>query len=358
MKKNMKALIIFLFTILLFTSCSLRVNKNITKSYPPQVPDSTFKVYFSEAPENAEIIGTISVLDGGMTMTCDSATVFNLAKVEAGQAGGNALMITDYKKPAIWESSCHQVIGMILKIPDAIKSEEFFSGLATSSDSLITKDTTAIKMVKFEKPRYLPRMIFSLDGGYGWRTAKIDPNLNYEEKDFLKHLMSGFVWDASATYIFKNNYGIKLTYLQYFASHSANGYDLETYQTGTLSESQTISYVGPAFAGYDAFGKDKNWILGSYVGLGYIMYYDKATFINDYITITGAKVGFQFGIEIEHKINPNFGIGLNAELVSGVLMSWEVNKNGKKQTYTTNDVNNGIGLGQFRIMAGIRYYIK
>ena len=192
MKRNIITLIIFVIGTLIITSCSLKVNKDITKFYPPQFPDSTFKLYYgsNETPNDAEIIGTLSIKDAGATLNCDSATVFDLAKIEAGQSGGNALLITKHTRPSIFGSSCHQISGFILKIPDTIGDRDLFLGVVSSSDTSIVKDTSVNKMVKFELPRYLPRAIFSLDGGYGWRTAKISPDLNYEEREFMEHLMS------------------------------------------------------------------------------------------------------------------------------------------------------------------------
>ena len=357
MKKNILSLTILVIGALFFTSCSLKVSKDITKSYSPQLPDSTFKIYYAEAPENAEIIGTLSIEDPGTALNCDSATVFDLAKLEAGKSGGNALMITRHRRPSFWGSNCHQLSAVILRIPDGISNVDLSSGVASSSVKTTTKDTTVIDMSKFEMPRYLPKVIFSLDGGYGWRTAKIDHDLNYEQKNFLKNLTSGFVWDASASLIFKNGYGIRLTYLQYLASHSINAYNNETYQTGTLSTKHNISYVGPAFVTSAVLGKYKNWISVGYVGLGYMMYYDSTTFRNDFETYTGSTLGVQLGCTIEHKIYPELAIGLNVELLSGILTSWEVNQNGNKYNESFPD-NRGEGLGQFRIMAGLRYYIK
>jgi hypothetical protein len=367
MNRNYKTLVIFVITILLFSSCALRVNKDITKFYSPQFPDDNFKIYYySLMPENAEIIGTISIMDGGMTMTCDLATVLNLAKIEAGQAGGNGLLITKHTKPSAFGSSCHQISAMILKIPDSPTvtntDEDWSQGVVSSAgntvDTTKTKTKSATKMIPFEIPRYLPKMIFSLDGGYGWKTARINPNLTPDQKEFIEHLSSGFVWNASAAYIFENSYAIKLTYLQYLTSYITEAYDKETHQTGTYSTKQTISYVGPTVARYDVFGKDKNWFVNYYVGLGYMMFYSNETFRNDYYTATGSTLGAQFGLGLEHKIYPELGIGLNAELITGVLTVWEEDKNGYKQTISTNDINSGVGLGQFRIMVGIRYYIN
>jgi len=349
MKKNILTIIIFVISTLIFVSCVPNVSKTITKLYPPIVTDSTFNIYYDnkEVPQEVDIIGTLSITDGVFTTNCDSVSIFNLAKKEVSQSGGNALLITKYSIPSISGSKCHQIEGIILRIVD-------------NSDGILTSSTnipTTITDFKIEKPRYLPKVILSLDGGYGWRTATISPDLDYEQKQFLKNLTSGFVWDASASFIFKKGYGVKLTYLQYLASHSINAYNNETYQTGTLSTKHNISYVGPAFVTSAALGKYKNWISVGYVGLGYMMYYDSTTFRNDFETYTGATVGFQLGWSIDYKIYPELAIGINAELLSGILTSWEVNSNGNKYNESL-PANSGEGLGQFRIMAGLRYYIK
>jgi hypothetical protein len=357
MKKSIIAITLIVI-ISLFNSCTLKVNKNVIKAYPPQLPDSTFMFYYAEMPNNAEVIGTLSITDGGATLNCDSATVFELAKLEVGKSGGDALLVTEHKRPGLFGSSCHQITGAILKIHDTIANEDFSSGLSSaSSNTPAPKDTIAMTTVKFEMPRYLPTMIFGLDAGYGWRTAKIDPNEEPFQRNILENIASGFVWDASASYIFKNGYGIRLSYAQYLASYSVSAVRNETYQSGTFSIKDNISYVGPAFAMFTHFGQDKDWFLTYYMGLGYMTYSSNATFLNDKSVTTGETLGVQLGFGIEHKIYPELGIGLNMELLGGVLSSWEVNDNGDRKTYQTEE-NKGEGLGQFRIAVGLRYYIK
>ncbi len=360
MKQNYTTLLISLIATLIFASCSPNVSKNVAKNYLPQIPDSSFKFYYNsnDVPQNTDIIGTLSITDGGFTATskCDSVSIFNLAITEVSQSGGNALLITRHSRPNVFGSNCHQVEGMILKVLDSVTIEDL-SGLVTSAGEPInnTNNTTPFKLVK---PRYLPRATFGLDGGYGWRTAKISPDLDYSQRNYLENFTSGFAWNIYGSYIFgSSSYGIKLTYLQYIASHSEHRY-YDFFIAGTLKETHTITFIGPSFIGCDAFGKDKNWILSSYVGLGYLKYSDVATFRDEKNTMTGSTLGFQLGIGLEHKLTPQLGIGINAELINGVLTEMEVNENGYKYTISTNDPKQGEGLGQIRITAGIRYYIK
>ncbi|MCL2039879.1 MAG: hypothetical protein FWG85_05565, partial [Bacteroidetes bacterium] len=206
----------------------------------------------------------------------------------------------------------------------------------------------------------LPRAIFSLDGGYSRRTGKIHPDLSDAQKDYFENFISGFAWDISGSYISKSNYGVRLTYLQHLTSHSENAYNEYGERVGSLTESHTITYIGPAITGYEAFGKNKNWIINSYAGVGYMRLYSHATTIitnTNYFDgtiddfITGSTIGYQAGIGLDYKITPLLGVGINAELIGGQIK--EIESNG----YTV-FLEQTEGIGQFRIIAGIRYYIK
>ena len=65
-------------------SCSPKVHKHIIKEMHPVGNDTEVTVYGigDVVPENAEVIGNVSVLDGGFTSHCDWETVLETAKQE------------------------------------------------------------------------------------------------------------------------------------------------------------------------------------------------------------------------------------------------------------------------------------
>lgn len=67
---------------------------------------------------DTKFLGQIEVKESGFSMVCDFETVKQLAKEQALNIGGNALVITEHKYPDVW-STCHRIKADVLLIPDA-----------------------------------------------------------------------------------------------------------------------------------------------------------------------------------------------------------------------------------------------
>ena len=55
-----------------------------------------------------------------MSTKCNYDQVVWLAKQETAKAGGNALALTDHRKPSLLGSSCHQIAGSMLLVSDTV----------------------------------------------------------------------------------------------------------------------------------------------------------------------------------------------------------------------------------------------
>ena len=77
-----------------------------------------------------------------------------------------------------------------------------------------------------------------------------------------------------------------------------------------------------------------------------------------YFKQSGSTVGFLYSLGLEHKLNDNWGVGANFSFSQGVVTVIEFDNNGSKVTTTINDINDGVGLGQWVIKAGVRYFIN
>ena len=113
--KNVK---ICTFIILAFglCSCSPKVHKHIIKEMRPVGNDAEVTVYGigDVVPENAEVIGNVTVSDGGFTTHCDWETVLETAKQEVRAAGGNGIEIVQHSYPGQNGSNCHQIAAYML----------------------------------------------------------------------------------------------------------------------------------------------------------------------------------------------------------------------------------------------------
>jgi hypothetical protein len=306
----------------------------MAKSYPSLPPDAPVKVFYKEdIPAGSEEIGQVRISDTGFSTNCDSLTVINRIKNEARKAGGNAVLITKHKKPSVWGSSCHQMTATVMNVSD-------FLGKSLALDD-VKEDADPVLLAK---SKVLPRFNLAINGGYGWRTAKMADGIEELEKDYLKNLMSGFVWNASVNYYFNDNYGLGLSYSAYSASTSL--YDLKS--------NDKITYVGPAFL--MRFSQNQKWIFNMSLGMGYMGYSSTHKRDEGQIKLTGGTVGIETAIGAEYKLSQNWGIGATLSTHSGLLNSMTVNQNGRKQTVDL-DKNEKEGLGQIRIAVGLRYYI-
>ena len=346
----MKQILLGSLLLLLFSACSPRIGTSITKIYPPLSAESPITVYLyqTEVPSGAESLGRISISDTGFTVVCDSATVMNRVKDEARKIGGNAVCITDHKKPLFWGSSCHQMTAIILKVKDFDQSSDFVDNSAEVQSAFsVTKST-------------LPKIKVGANAGYGWRTAKLSSNVQGDIRDFEKKLMSGISWDGSFHYYFNDTYGLGLLYSSFLASNSEYG-SLDGVQ-GTLSIKRAITFVGPAFAIRGATS-DKKWFLNFNIGIGYLGYNTNETFKGEYTNSNkhfkgnGSTVGVLINWGGEYKFNKNWGIGVDLTSVAGILNELNVIEDGYRSTYVFEDGQEE-GIGQFRLTTGLRYYFK
>ena len=128
---KMQRLILSLLLPLFLGSCAPKVLTHIEKEYPSRIAADEVHLYGvgQTVPETAERIGSVRVVDGGASTKCNYEQVVALAKQETAKSGGNALALTDHRKPpAICFGSATRQIGkrgrllicllrLVIKIP-------------------------------------------------------------------------------------------------------------------------------------------------------------------------------------------------------------------------------------------------
>ena len=87
-------------------SCSPQVNVLVRKSYPPREDNDSVVIYkkAQDIPVESEKIGTLQATCNPLMNNCDSTSIFSLVKTKIKKAGGNALLITNFKKPTLLSS--------------------------------------------------------------------------------------------------------------------------------------------------------------------------------------------------------------------------------------------------------------
>ncbi len=341
-KKIFFYLAVVLIVAVSASSCSPVVRTAVVKSYPA-VAQEQVTVYWdrSEVPENSEELGAIVVTDGGFTTQCDSLTVINLVKQESGKMGGNAALITEHKRPSIWTSTCHRMWATALK---------------TNGLQLPKSDTSTPTTILPKPPRAHSRVRFVANLGYGFRTAKISPDLTPDERKDLEQRMSGLVWEAQVTYFFQDYMGIGLDYCGYYATSSYPTYltDMPSV-SGILNTSDIMTYIGPALIVRTPF---KKWVFDYSFGMGYFDYTSKGT-LNDFTASSnGSTLGVKYGVGASYKLDEQLEIGASLQLLGGLLSKYSVTDFYGMTKTVTRDLEQREGLGQFRLMVGLRYNIK
>jgi hypothetical protein len=334
---------------LLITGCSPRIGTVIQKTRPVGESHETIGVWMDvlTVPANSEVLGTVSVTDGGFTTKCDSLTVVNLLKEEARKAGGNAVLVTKYVKPSFWGSSCHQMTATILKINDY-----------AAQDGMENPDSSRFALSpSIHLKRKLPKMNLSANLGQGWRLAQLNPNLPLAERVYQKNMMSGLTWDASFKYYLNDRYGIGLLYASYAAGQRA--YGTATFngvtEEGYRNTNNHIQFLGSAFSARVS-SSNLQWLFDFTVGIGYLSYSSIDRFAIHIYKVNGSTAGDYTNLGIEYKFNKNWGIGVRCSLISGIVTKLAIEDDGHKETLTVNNRNEGEGLGQIQLSAGIRYY--
>ena len=106
----------FILPLFLF-GCGVAINTQIFVKRPVLNFDEHVEVFetFEDAPDAAVLVGKSSIGDSGFSTNCNYEVVLQKAKEEARKAGGNAIKITEHKKPDIL-SSCHRIKFNILFI--------------------------------------------------------------------------------------------------------------------------------------------------------------------------------------------------------------------------------------------------
>jgi len=193
-----------------------------------------------------------------------------------------------------------------------------------------------------EKPKKMPQTVLKLNAGFGNRVAKETVNDDFQK--YFSDLRLGFVWNASADFIFKNNYGFGLTFYQFSASlHRHNIQD-------------RITFISPAFVIRIPFDQ-RPWEFDASIAIGYIEYRGTQKFAGDVAKYYGASVGALFSIGVERKLSPHWGIGFNIHTTMGEITTFHHEKNGEKWT-SSFEVEEGEDLSQTGMSIGIRYYFK
>ena len=199
----MKKLIFSLFLPLFLGSCAPKVLTHIEKKYPSRIAADEVHLYGvgQTLPETAERIGSVRVVDGGASTKCNYEQVVALAKQETAKNGGNALALTDHRKPSLLGSSCHQIAGDMLWISDTANWET--GTVANLSAPVGDKNTTGVAKSAFRHSTFYANV------GYAFITSKY-----YLPSGASGDPKNGMDWQLGYDWVSRSGFGAGLMSLE------------------------------------------------------------------------------------------------------------------------------------------------
>jgi len=310
----------------MLSSCSPKVVTNIVKTYPPTNPN---KVAVYEAYDSvqtaAEQLGTLKVIDGGLTIDCGLDRMLNIAREETAKAGGNALKLTDHRFPDIFGSSCHRLYGVILNIADTLAVDRQLD-IDLHENGYFYKQMPTQAAVN--KQREMPNDLFRVSYGPSWLVSK------YYAPDRVYNSRAGWEGSFSYEHVWKKCCGFGID-MSLFRTDFDNG-DFHTNSKYDLM----LFYLGPSFV--MNVKASKKWQYNTAIGLGYASYNENS----DY---SEGGVGFMLRAGMDYCLTKHFGIGVDVNIETATFKRPD-NADGYLQS------GEMYGFRRLNMLAGLRYF--
>lgn len=318
MKKIVQSSVLYLLTLFL-GSCAPKVLTEIKSTHTPIVTAQEVHLYEvgDSVPQSAKLIGRVKVLDSGLSTQCQYDQVIALAKKETAQSGGNALALTEHRKPSIW-SSCHQIAGNMLLI-DETKTHEIYTRAVTPAwDS---------KECNCNEPSRFRHNTFYANIGYSCIVSKF-----YMPLDATGHPKRGIDWMAGYDWMTESGFGAGLMYSGYKSSYSLSDIDFAV----------KLAYIAPQFVMKQRF---RQWSIEEKLGIGYFNYRES---VKGSGSVSASGVGYNFLLGTEYHVSDLIGIGANIGYVSGSLP--------EDKFGNSNDEDGSTGIFRLHFNVGLRFH--
>ncbi len=303
---------------LLFGSCAPKVMTDLVKSRPASVTAEEVRLYGvgQAVPDTAELIGRVKVVDSGASTKCNYDQVVALAKQETAKAGGNALALTDHRKPSLLGSSCHQIAGDMLWVGDMTNPE---AGTASALSASVSDEN-----VERVKSPFLHSTIHA-SVGYAFLTNKF-----YLPNGASGNPKNGMDWQLGYDWVSRSGFGAGLMYSGYKSSYAYSNTDVKV----------GLAYIAPQFVMKQKVGR---WGIEEKFGIGYFKYRESAKGTS--VSLSGVGYNFLFGAE--YYLSEHVGLGANIGYIAGSL---------PKQEDIQYEKGEHSGIFRIHLDAGIRFH--
>ncbi len=197
----------------------------------------------------------------------------------------------------------------------------------------------------------------SLEGGYGYRTAKISNMLEPEFQSYYKKMKFGPVFSGGLTCFFRERIGLGLRFSNFYAKNSKDNV-IVTYEDGStavgiMKDNIRISFIGPELDIRIKSRDEQNvFIIG--IAAGVVNYRNHGELIEP-ITITSKTGGLHMSFDWDHMLNRNLSIGLRFNSFTATLTSITYDYGFTKTTVDL-EAENFDNLYRMDLSAGLRLW--
>lgn len=318
MKKITQFSVLYLLPLFL-GSCAPKVLTEINNPHTPVVTANEVRLYEvgDSVPQSAELIGRVKVLDSGLSTHCQYDQVVALAKEKTAQSGGNALTLTDHRKPSIW-SSCHQIAGNMLLIDETKRHETYTRATTPVEDS---KECNCEEQSRFRHNTLYANI------GYSCIVSKF-----YMPLEATGHPKRGMDWMAGYDWVSTSGFGAGVMYSGYKSSYLLSDIDFAV----------KLTYIAPQFVMKQQF---RQWSIEEKLGIGYFNYRES---VKGSGSVSASGVGYNFLLGTEYHVSDLVGIGANIGYISGSLP--------EDKFGNPNEEDGSTGIFRLHFNVGVRFH--
>lgn len=318
MKKITQFSVLYLLPLFL-GSCAPKVLTEINNPHTPVVTANEVRLYEvgDSVPQPAELIGRVKVLDSGLSTHCQYDQVVALAKEKTAQSGGNALALTDHRKPSIW-SSCHQIAGNMLLIDETKRHETYTRATTPVEDS---KECNCEEQSRFRHNTFYANI------GYSCIVSKF-----YMPLEATGHPKRGMDWMAGYDWVSTSGFGAGVMYSGYKSSYLLSDIDFAI----------KLTYIAPQFVMKQQF---RQWSIEEKLGIGYFNYRES---VKGSGSVSASGVGYNFLLGTEYHVSDLVGIGANIGYISGSLP--------EDKFGNPNEEDGSTGIFRLHFNVGVRFH--
>ena len=318
MKKITQFSVLYLLPLFL-GGCAPKVLTEINNPHTPVVTANEVRLYEvgDSVPQSAELIGRVKVLDSGLSTHCQYDQVVALAKEKTAQSGGNALALTDHRKPSIW-SSCHQIAGNMLLIDETKRHETYTRATTPVEDS---KECNCEEQSRFRHNTFYANI------GYSCIVSKF-----YMPLEATGHPKRGMDWMAGYDWVSTSGFGAGVMYSGYKSSYLLSDIDFAI----------KLTYIAPQFVMKQQL---RQWSIEEKLGIGYFNYRES---VKGSGSVSASGVGYNFLLGTEYHVSDLVGIGANIGYISGSLP--------EDKFGNPNEEDGSTGIFRLHFNVGVRFH--